>query len=305
MTQSVAADTPSATITGLSASAIYQFQVRSVDVNGKSDWSELSGNVTTTPQNAEEVKFTTKTKAVAGKVVIEEKAKNQLKADSAKISWMPTADVDSYVITYTVPSGMKGVPGTMVQLVIPKSMLATGDHKIASPFGDCDLAVGSDGKLTLAINGLRASASYKVSIAAKDAGGFTTKAVSATVKTAAVAPIKKLTVDKTKTKTDSVGFSITGSDPGAGFAVGGYIIQVYGPAAVKGAGPKLEQTLYSSGTSPVVDIIGLQPKTKYTIVVTATTADAQDKAIMGDGFNLVQEGHKLSVSKSVAITTKK
>jgi hypothetical protein len=245
--------------------------------------------------------------------VVEEKAKVQLKADSGKISWVPTADVDSYVVTYTVPSGLKGVPGTTVQLVIPKSAITTGGP-IASPFGECNLVV-EGGRLTLTINGLRASASYKVSIVAKDAGGFTTKAMNATVKTAAVAPIKKLIVNKAKTTTTAAEFSIQlGGNHHAWastFAIGGYIIQVYRPAvkAVGEVGPQLVQTLYSSGTDPI-DLAGLRAATKYTVVVTATTATSAGEALMDDGHLLLldqagQPAQKLSASKSIAITTKK
>jgi hypothetical protein len=305
MTQYIPGDATSVTILGLNAGATYQFEVRAVNAHGKSDWSATSGNVAMGAVNSADVKFTAKTKAVTGKIVVEEKAKGQLKADSGKVSWVPVASVDSYVVTYLVPSGLKGVPGTTVQLVITKSMLEAGNYTVDSPFGECSLVVDSNGKLTLAINGLRASASYKLSIVAKDAGGFTTKAMNATVKTAAVAPVKKLVVDKAKTTANSVGFSIqTGGkvdDPS--FVARGYIVQVYAPAIGTPKVPQLVQTLYTTGTGSI-DIAGLQAKTKYTIVVTATDADMQDKAIMEDG-HLVLLGQKLSASKSVAITTKK
>jgi hypothetical protein len=304
MTQSVAPGTTIATISGLNAGAQYQFQVRAVNDHGKSAWSATSDNTKTGDVSFGST-FTNKTKTVEGKVTVVTKAKADLKSNSGVISWKPTAGTDSYVITYTVPSGMKGVPGTTVQLVIPKAMIEAGGT-IPSPFGDCNL-VAAGGNLTLTINGLRASASYKVSIVAKDAGGYTTKAVNATVKTAAVAPVKKLTVDKAKTTASSVAFSIAnGGSVASDFGtVGGYIVHVYRPA-VKAAGetaPQLVQTLFTSGVSPV-DIAGLRAKTKYTIVVTATDADNLDDALYLGCGNL-QGLQKLSASKSVSITTKK
>jgi hypothetical protein len=313
MTQKVPVGTTTATIEGLNAGGYYQFEVRAVNEHGKSDWSSPLGNVPVSAVNLAEVKFTTKTKAVIGKIVVEEKAKAQLKPDSAKISWVPATDVDTYVITYTVPSGLKGVAGTTVQLVIPKGAITAGGS-IESPFGPCNL-VAEGGRLTLTINGLRASASYKVSIVAKDAGGFTTKAMNTTVKTAAVAPINKLVVNKAKTTANAAEFSILlGGNHHAWssvFAIGGYIVQVYRPAvkAVGEVGPQLVQTLYSSGTGPI-DLVGLRAATKYTVVVTATTATSAGEALMDDGHLLLldqagQPAQKLSASKSIAITTKK
>jgi hypothetical protein len=195
-------------------------------------------------------------------------------------------------------------------LVLEKGDIEAGG-RIESPFGDCDLVVAG-GRLTLTINGLRASTSYKVSIVAKDAGGFTTKAMNATVKTAAVAPIKKIVVNKTMTTVNSVGFRITdGGKVEGGFGtVGGYIVQVYGPKPKGGVQPILK-TLYFQGESLKTDkvfnkdLLGfdLLAKTKYTFVVTATTATSEGAALMDDGHLL--PGQKLSATKSIAITTKK
>jgi hypothetical protein len=115
---------------------------------------------------------------------------------------------------------------------------------------------------------------------------------------------------------DTVKLVINGTGPNpdaAGFGtVRGYIVQVYRPAIkAKGevGGMQLYATHYfttaqvTTADTEGVAIGGLQSSTKYTFVVTATTATTKDAALYGDG-NL-KTGQKLSMSKSAAVATAK
>jgi hypothetical protein len=289
VTQLIVIDSSSVTVTGLKADTGYQFQVRAVNAIGKSNWSQestaaktIAAVVTAENPDLTKAKFGTKPKAVP----------NTTAVDSATLSWGVVANATSYVITYTIPSGVKGVPGTTISKVL------TGDELTAATNGTM---------VTYQIEGLKSGTSYKVSIVAKNASGTTTKAATAKVKTVKVAAIKKVSVVNAKTKTtiSSITLKVQAGIVPVGFgAVEGYIVQVYAPKLKGMTEPPLIKTEFftkaelESGQA----INGLQASTKYTFVVAATNSSKED-ALMDDGT--IKTGQKLSAVKTISASTTK
>jgi len=288
ITQNMEIFSSSITLTGLNANAGYQFQVLAVNDLGKSDWSAVSETVRTKNVEISEenpdltkVKFSAKPKAAGLSAV-----------DHAVISWGVVEHAISYVITYTIPSGMKGVRGTTISKVL------TGEELIA--------ATSEDGKMILCtIDGLKSSASYKISIVANNASGTTTKAVSTTVKTTKVSAIKKVSVVNARTNTtiSSITLKVT---PGTGtlpsdFTVGGYIVQVFAPKPKSGEWLPVVTVAYNKNELEAGQAIeGLLASTKYTFVVMATNFSQAD-ALMDD--NAIKGGQKLSAAKIISAST--
>jgi hypothetical protein len=261
ITQIIEYTETTATIAGLNANTGYQFQVRAVNAVGKSDWSVASATTKTiaavvTVENPDltKAKFSAKPKAFGASA-----------ADSATITWGVAADATSYIIAYTIPSGMKGVPGITVSKVLTGNELATATNV---------------GMVTYRIEGLKSSASYKVSIVAKNSSGTTTKAATATVKTLKVdAPTKLASSKAVKPTGDTV--NLTWSPPKSGIgSANGYIVEVWAPPASKGAVPQLIQVIWVDKGSTSQEIKDLNRATKYTFRLTTSTGSSiEDRGI--------------------------
>jgi hypothetical protein len=280
-------------IEGLIANTGYQFQVRAVNAVGKSGWSiastasltaKTTAATTSGADDLTKAKFSTKPKAAPGTAAV----------DSVTVTWGVVPNATAYVITYTIPSGMKGVSDTTVSKVL------TGNELVAATSGTM---------VTHKIEGLKSSVSYKVSIVAKSATGTTTKAAAVTVKTVAAPAIKKVSVVDAKTKTtiSSITLKVQAGTVPAGFGdVGGYIVQVYASKLKGMTEPPLVKTVFftraelEAATGQVIG--GLAASTKYTFVVMATDKD-ETGALMTDGT--IRDGQKLSAVKSIAASTAK
>jgi hypothetical protein len=274
VTQIIEITTPAVTITGLKANVGYQFQVRAVNVIGKSDWSAIStATRTAEPQITAEnpdlakAKFSTKPKA-AGMGT----------ASSAIVSWGSVPGATSYVITYTIPSGVKGVPGTTISKVL------TGE-------------AASGGMITYTIEGLKSSLSYKVSIVAQNASGTTTKAVTVTAKTLKVAAPTKLASNKSANTHSSILLTWQPPKTGLGNAKG-YVIEVWAPAASKGAVPELVQVLWADGSEFSKEVKDLQGgATKYTFRLTTSTGSGLEGFVVDRGIESAVASKVISTAK--------
>ena len=331
-------------IEGLKADTGYQFQVRAVNDDGKSDWSVApaagvgitkTSAIATNGDGVADIRT-----ASVGKITVPKPVVVPLMPDTATMSWNSTVNkdktlctkVDSYVLTYSIPSGMKGVPATTVSLVISTKDIAENgtyyigfdgsvtksDIKLASYLhqlevknnpaaGTSKVPAGSQ-TFTLTLGGLKASASYKVSLVGMNVGGSSTKSVGATLKTQAVGAVKKVSVaknalNKPNITVSSITLKVESGTVPVGYVVGGYIVQVYAPKLKGMSEPPLVQTLYFEAKDVAkMEVNKLQASTKYTFVVLATNKSGAE-ALMADGT--IRSGQKLSAVKSVVATTAK
>ena len=194
---------------------------------------------------------------------------------------MPNAT--SYVLTYTIPSGVKGMPGITITKVL------TGAELVAATDGTA---------VTYKIEGLKSSTTYKVSIFAQNASGTTTKAVTATVKTLKIAAPIKLASDKNAKPTVS-SINLTWSPPkgGLGDDANGYIVEVWAPPASKGAAPELVQVIWVDKNVTSTEIKDLEKKTKYTFRLTYSTGSGLDGAVLDRSIESAVASKVISTAK--------
>ena len=281
VTQIIEITSPSVTVTGLKANTGYQFQVRAVNESGKSDWSAIStvaAAKTTSAIATAEAPDLKKAKFAKPKAV-----PDTTTADSATITWATVANATSYVLTYTIPSGVKGVPGTTITKVL------TGE----------ELANATNDKVTYKIEGLKSSTTYKVSIFAQNASGTTTKTVSVKVKTLKIAAPTKLASSKTVKPTVST-INLTWQPPKKGFGVdgvNGYIVEVWAPPASKGVEPELVQVVWVDKDTTSLEIKDLEKKTKYTVRLTYTTGSGLDGLVLDRGIESAVANKVITTAK--------
>jgi hypothetical protein len=245
-----------------------------VNAVGKSDWSATS-TVRKASAAAENVVNPDLTKA---KFSAKPKAFGATVADSATLTWGAVANATSYVLTYTIPSGMKGVPGITISKILTGNELA---------------AATNVGMVTYTIAGLKSSTSYKVSIVAQNASGTTTKAVTATVKTLKIAAPTKLASSNTVSS-----INLTWQPPKTGLGnANGYIIEVWAPPVIKGTAPQLVQVMWVAKDSTSKEIKDLNRATKYTFRLTTSTGNGIESLVLDRGIESTVASKTISTAK--------
>ena len=251
------------TVGGLVAGTNYQFRIREVvSAEGKieySDWSDVmkkstTGSATVLTGNENKVD-----KASAANKT----NRNASTTDSVTVSWGKTGTLTTYIVTYTIPSGIKGIPGTVVQDIVTLTSDTAG-----TTTGNGVVTV-SGTTITYKIDGLVAGATYKVSIVGQNDAGATTKAVSVSQKATKLAAAPKKFVADGKPTIDSVKLKW---DAASGAA--GYVIEVWSPKT-KTEAAKLVQVI-EVGAVTGTTINDLKAGTKYTFAVKAVDATGKD-----------------------------
>ena len=275
------------TVDSLSAGITYQFRVRQVAVSendGKgvysySEWSAVATGKTTGTGTAT---LTDKADSAVAKAV---KTANKVAAkanktdkvtDSVTIIWGQMGTLTTYILTYTIPSGIKGVPGIVVQDIVDISGTAEGGSGKVKLNGveveDDVIKVVEGSAIAYKISNLAAGATYKVSIVGQnsDTGATSKKAITVSQKTEKLnngkAP-KSLAAAKTDIKINGLKLKWAAPSPAPSGAVG-YIVQVWAPKT-KTEAPKLVQEVRVSGTEATIIGLPLAGGTKYIFAVKA------------------------------------
>ena len=278
-------DSSTVTVSGLIAGTNYQFRVSKVvygdsDAIVRSEWSNVVKKATTG----------------SATVLTDNKLDNQAgvnkwengevsTTDSITVSWSqwgPAEALTMFIVTYTIPSGIKGIQGTVVQDIVDISgekAKVNGKEvntcRAGSGVETFIVMVGNSGKfITYNIEGLVSGATYKVSIVGVNVNGAVTKTATITQRTLkepTKAPAKLKAEGKPSIDSVKLTWNATsGADK--------YIIQVWSPKT-KTDTPKLVRYIeisaaeYASVTSGGISngwtISGLMAGTKYTLAVKA------------------------------------
>jgi hypothetical protein len=188
-----------------------------------------------------------------------------------------TGDLTSFIVTYTIPSGISGVPGTVVQDIVDVS--DPENVKVNNQDVPTDIAKVVRGTtVEYTIHGLVAGTTYKVSIVGQDtATGAVTKAVAVTQKTQKLptkAPLKFAAVGKPTITSVKLQWNDITTLPADAY----YVIEVWSPKT-KTAAPKLVQTINVEADDKATvgtTVNGLLANTKYTFAVKAVDIDGND-----------------------------
>ena len=251
-----------ATIDTLSADTRYNFRIRAMNEVGMvSEWVSQTRNGVIVAETTRQA--TGSAPAKLGKPKIPKRGQmGAPTSDSITVNWSHVADATSYVITYTIPSGVKGVPGT----------------RISETFTPDDNTI-SGTTLTYKIEGLKQGTSYRISIVAQSEGGMATKAVTVTARTVNITGATKLGASKAAGERTTIS-SITLTWKAATAATG-YIIEVWAPPKTKGAVPELIRVVEPSEiTGTKYQVTDLQASTKYTFRVIGITEEGTETAVV-------------------------
>jgi hypothetical protein len=233
----------SATITGLRAGTDYQFQIRAINSIGQSAWAITQAKTQPAASATAPVPPTWPIVVKTG-----DKAPTH---DSVTVTWGATAGT-TYVLTYKIPSGIKGIAGTTISEVVVAS---------------------SSGVFAHTINKLKQGTNYKITIVAQYANtGAAAKAVVIAAKTLKYHAVKGV---KASTPPTISSIALTWSASTLSMT-NGYVIEVWSPKT-KSEPAKIVQTLFVSKTEETTkEIRNLKASTKYTFKVIAITGNSAE-----------------------------
>ena len=187
--------------------------------------------------------------------------------NSVNVSWGSVAHINTYIITYTMPSGIRGVPGTVVQEVVRAIREGEGTN------------VDANSVLTHTITGLRQNTSYRFSIVGVNENGNATRAVTVTQRTDRAetwrAPSGLRTEQGTRPTINSVKLawnSVLNADK--------YIVQVWSSATRTSAAALVQNiTIERVGNAPpetTLEVKNLIAGTRYIFAVQAVKDTGTD-----------------------------
>ncbi|MDR0327333.1 MAG: fibronectin type III domain-containing protein [Planctomycetaceae bacterium] len=234
-----AATKTGAVVNGLSAGTTYKFRVSD---DGGATWTESETTLKTAAAAGDKLaKFSGVVTVVSGSIT----------ATGFKVSWNPVDPTNTniqYIVSYTIPSSIKGVPGTVMSHVVSNS---------STP--------------SIILTGLKPGVSYKVSVVAQNKEtGMVNAAKTKTVKTTKVTGPTKLATAAGKKPLIS---SIELQWKAAPVAVA-QKIEVWVP--VKGGAPKLIQTISLAASATSYNVENLEAGTKYTFRVVGVNEKGEE-----------------------------